>query len=213
MELFYNISKFQKEKILQYLEANILFFKKNNIILSSVKKDDIIGFVVEGHLQIIKTDYNGNETMLEDLYENDVFGTNISFISNNEYSIKTKEDTKIVILYFDEIINKELNCAYYNQFLKNLLEIVNNKIISNNERIYILTNKTIRNKLLAFFKIVSDKNNSKYIYLPFSFTELADYLAVDRASMHRELKHLKEEGIIDIKNKRIKLNTYDELFY
>ncbi len=213
MELFYNISKFQKEKILQYLEANILFFKKNNIILSSVKKDDIIGFVVEGHLQIIKTDYNGNETMLEDLYENDVFGTNISFISNNEYSIKTKEDTKIVILYFDEIINKELNWAYYNQFLKNLLEIVNNKIISNNERIYILTNKTIRNKLLAFFKIVSDKNNSKYIYLPFSFTELADYLAVDRASMHRELKHLKEEGIIDIKNKRIKLNTYDELFY
>ena len=163
MELFYNISKFQKEKILQYLEANILFFKKNNIILSSVKKDDIIGFVVEGHLQIIKTDYNGNETMLEDLYENDVFGTNISFISNNEYSIKTKEDTKIVILYFDEIINKELNCAYYNQFLKNLLEIVNNKIISNNERIYILTNKTIRNKLLAFFKMVSDKNNSKYI--------------------------------------------------
>ena len=213
MELFYNISKFQNEKILQYLEANILFFKKNNIILSSVKKDDIIGFVVEGHLQIIKTDYNGNETMLEDLYENDVFGTNISFISNNEYSIKTKEDTKIVILYFDEIINKELNWAYYNQFLKNLLEIVNNKIISNNERIYILTNKTIRNKLLAFFKIVSDKNNSKYIYLPFSFTELADYLAVDRASMHRELKHLKEEGIIDIKNKRIKLNTYDELFY
>ncbi len=213
MELFYNISKFQKEKILQYLEANILFFKKNNIILSSVKKDDIIGFVVEGHLQIIKTDYNGNETMLEDLYENDVFGTNISFISNNEYSIKTKEDTKIVILYFDEIINKELNWAYYNQFLKNLLEIVNNKIISNNERIYILTNKTIRNKLLAFFKIVSNKNNSKYIYLPFSFTELADYLAVDRASMHRELKHLKEEGIIDIKNKRIKLNTYDELFY
>ena len=213
MELFYNISKFQKEKILQYLEANTLSFKKNNIILSSVKKDDIIGFVVEGHLQIIKTDYNGNETMLEDLYENDVFGTNISFISNNEYSIKTKEDTKIVILYFDEIIKKELNWAYYNQFLKNLLEIVNNKIISNNERIYILTNKTIRNKLLAFFKLASNKNNSRYIYLPFSFTELADYLAVDRASMHRELKHLKEEGIIDIKNKRIKLNTYDELFY
>ena len=27
------------------------------------------------------------------------------------------------------------------------------------------------------------------------------------------LAGLKEEGIIDIKNKRIKLNTYDELFY
>ena len=72
-------------------------------------------------------------------------------------------------------------------------------------RIEILTKKTIRNKLLEYFKIVSTKNNSKNIYLPFTFTDLADYLAIDRSAMTRELKNLKGEGFIEIKGKRITL--------
>ena len=34
---------------------------------------------------------------------------------------------------------------------------------------------------------------------------LASYLGVDRSAMHRELKHLQEEGLIEIKNKKITL--------
>ena len=74
----------------------------------------------------------------------------------------------------------------------------------------ILTNKTIRNKLLAYFKIMSRKNNSRVIYLPYNYTDLADYLAIDRSAMYRELKNLKEEGLIEVKNKRITLNTYND---
>ena len=80
-----------------------------------------------------------------------------------------------------------------------------NSINDKNNRIEILTKKTIRNRLLEYFKIVSLKNKSKNIYLPFTFTDLADYLAIDRSAMTRELKNLKEEGFIEIKNKRITL--------
>ena len=52
---------------------------------------------------------------------------------------------------------------------------------------------------------MSLKNKSKIIYLPFSFTDLADYLAIDRCAMSRELKNLKNEGFIEIKNKKIHL--------
>ena len=52
---------------------------------------------------------------------------------------------------------------------------------------------------------MSNKNGSRYIYLPFSFGALADYLAVDRCAMSREIKYLKEEGIIEVKDKRITL--------
>ena len=58
-------------------------------------------------------------------------------------------------MYFDEIINNDFNYPYYTQFLKNLLLIMSKKINTNNDRIEILTNKTIRNKLLAYFKITS----------------------------------------------------------
>lgn len=211
-ELFYKINDREKDKILKLLEANTLHYKKNTTVLSSVKNENLIGIILSGYLQIIKTDYNGNQSIIEELYEEDIFGFTM-FSSNQERNIVAKEDSRIVIIYFDEIIKADINYSYYIQFLKNLLNIYTKKISNSNDRIEILTNKTIRNKLLAYFKIMSKKNKSKIIYLPYSFSDLADYLAIDRSAMHRELKNLKEEGIIQIKDKKIILNIYDELYF
>lgn len=210
--LFNNITTSNKEKILKSLEGNSLYFKKNNTILTNIKQDNIIGIILEGYIQIVKTDYNGNRTIIEDLYENDIFSSKMSNISNNEYSVVTKEDTKLIIIYFDEILNNDLNTSYYNQFLKNLLFIMSDKMTNINNRIEILSNKTIRNKLLAYFRIMSKKNNSRIIYLPYTFIDLADYLGVDRSAMYRELRNLKEEGLINIINKKIILNFYEDQF-
>ena len=79
------------------------------------------------------------------------------------------------------------------------------KINEKNNRIEILTKKTIRNKLLEYFKMMTKRSGSKHIYLTLSFTELAEYLAVDRSAMSRELKNLKDEGFIEVKNKKITL--------
>ena len=46
---------------------------------------------------------------------------------------------------------------------------------------------------------------SKSFTLPFSLTDLADYLSIDRSAMMRELAHLKEEGFIQKKGKKITL--------
>ena len=46
---------------------------------------------------------------------------------------------------------------------------------------------------------------NKRFELPFSFTDLANYLCVDRSAMTRELSHLKKEGFIKINNRQITL--------
>lgn len=206
INLFHNISEKNKEKLLYTLETHTFTFPKNTRILTTVKEDNIIGYVVSGYMQIIRTDYNGNTTIIEELEEESVFGTMLSSLNNSEYDIITKEDTKLIIIDYNRIINEETNHpSYYNQFIKNLLEIATNKINEKNERIEILTKKTIRDKLLEYFKIVSEKNGSRIIYLTLNYTELADYLAVDRCAMSRELKNLKEEGFIKTEQKKITL--------
>ena len=203
--LFTNISEKNQEKILKILEASTLNFKPNCQILTSVKLDNMIGIVLLGYMQIIRTDYNGNRTIIEELTENDVFGTTISSLTD-ECEIITKEETKIVIIDFNNILNDvENNLSYYKQFIKNLLEIYTDKINTKNERIEILTKKTIRDKLLEYFKIVSKRNNSKKIYLTMTYIELADYLAVDRSAMTRELKNLADERLIKREDKKITL--------
>ena len=74
-----------------------------------------------------------------------------------------------------------------------------NNTIKLNIRIELLTQKNIRDKLLTYFNIISSKNFSKTFTIPFSLTDLADYLSVDRSAMMRELSHLKEEGFIEKK--------------
>lgn len=203
--LFSKISVNEKEKLLRLLETNILSFPKNTAILSSTK-DNIIGIILEGYAQIIRTDYNGNRTIIEELNEGSVFGTIISSLNSSEYEIITKEKTKILIIDYYSIINyQNTNYKYYNQFIKNLLEITTNIIEEKNERIQILTKKTIRDKLLEYFNIYCKKHGTRIIYLPFSYTDLADYIAADRSAMSRELGYLKEEGFIKAKGRRINI--------
>ena len=203
-KLFNKINVNQQQKLLKLLEGSILYFKKDNTILTS--KENIIGIILEGKAQIIRTDYNGNRTIIEELEEESVFGSTISSLSSDECSIITKEDTKILIIDYERILSKENDShSYYNQFIKNLLEITTNIIDEKNDRIEILTKKTIRDKLLEYFNIYRKKNGTNIIYLPFSLTDFADYLAVDRSAMSRELKYLKDEGFIQSKGRKITL--------
>ena len=98
MNPFYNINSDYKSKLLKELEAQTYEFSKNEEILKKIKNRNYIGIILNGTIQIIKTDYNGNRTIIEELIENDIFGTKISSLSNNEYTITTKDKTKIIII-------------------------------------------------------------------------------------------------------------------
>lgn len=204
--LFENISRSNQEKLLKTLEATTIIYPKGVDILSTVNDVNLIGIIDYGFVQITKDDYNGNRIIMEDLKDGDIFGSITFPLLNQEYNLITREETKITIIDYDRVLNStEIRYSYYHQFIKNLLKIVSNKIMEKNERIEILTKKTIRDKLLEYFKIISKKNGTKVIYLSSTFTELADYLAIDRSAMSRELKYLKEEGFIKVVGRRITL--------
>ena len=193
VNLFDKISDKNQEKLLKLLEANTFTFNKDTSILKTSKGENIIGIVLSGYIQIIRNDYNGNTTILEDLEENAIFGSMFSEISSDECEIITKATSKIIIIDYNHVIEStNNNYVFYNQFIQNLLLLLSEKINERNERI-------------EYFKITSNKKGTKNIYLPFTFKELAEYLAVDRSAMTRELKNLKEEGFIDIKSKKITL--------
>ena len=62
-------------------------------------------------------------------------------------------------------------------------------------RIYVLSHGTIRQKLMSYFSsLVDEKTHTAALSM--SYTDLAQYLSVDRSAMMRELKNLCEEQII-----------------
>ena len=138
--------------------------------------------------------------------ENNVFGSSLSFVHSNDYEIIAKEDTKIIVMDEYLLLNySEPNKQYYNQFIKNMFQIMGELMKEKNERIQIITKKTIRDKLLEFFVVSRKKNGSVNIYLPYNYSAFADYLGVNRSALMRELKNLKDEGFIETKGNKIKL--------
>ena len=74
------------------------------------------------------------------------------------------------------------------------------------EHIEILSCRTIREKLLAYFTLLSAHAGNERFDLPFSFASLAEYLCVDRSAMMRELKKLKDDGLVKTDRRHIELN-------
>ena len=206
IDIFDGISNKNKAKLLKKLRVDTLHFKKNESIIRLFNDENMINFIVKGKVKIILNSINGNEIVTENLDDGDVFSSSITYIDKDETDAITLEDTEIVSMNYNEILDfKDNTKDYYNKFIKNLFIIMTEKISIRNERIQILTKKTIRNKLLAYFEMMRKKNNSVNIYLPFNFIDLAAYIAVDRSAMSRELGILKEEGFIKITGKRITL--------
>lgn len=203
---FANLSKVQINKLYELLGVHIYTFHKGEEVLPTIKNENIYAIILEGSAQIINSDYNGNEILMENLSKDSIFGSNISATNNDNVHIFAKEYTKVLVIDYKELMNPEnLKYKYFNEFFSNMFDIINSMYKETNERVKILEKKQIRDKLLEYFDIEYRKSRLNYFYLSFSFKELADYLAVNRSAMFRELKSLKDEHFIDVDGRRITL--------
>ncbi len=72
-------------------------------------------------------------------------------------------------------------------------------------KVDILSHRSIRGKLMSYFRIQSTKQGKLTFELPFSLLKLANYLCIDRSAMMRELKKLREEGVVEVDGRKVTL--------
>ena len=202
--LFDGIFEQDVNKLWTIFDGRKVTYKKERTIVSNLTKVNLICVVLEGEVDLVRYDYNGNRTIIEELEENDVFGKVFSANTTSDIVAISKTDCKILFLDYQSIINRnKRNYPFHDKFIDNMFKIISIKMIEKNERIEVLTQRSIRDKLLAYFENISKKKISKTFKLNITYTDLADYLSIDRSAMMREIKHLKEEGFIKTNGKKI----------
>ena len=196
IDLYDNCSKIQKN-----------FFAKNSVITTYIEKRQQICILLSGKADLIRYDLNGNKDIIDRFNPNDIFGEAFYPINNNnELFVLATDDCEVLLFSYDDIrVKCKNNCKFHSILTSKLLELVFENVIHQNTRIEILSKRTIREKLLAYFNILSTQNFSRNITIPFSLTNLADYLSVDRSAMMREIKNLTDEGFISKSGNKIKL--------
>lgn len=203
----FNIAEFTQQLQKCCSKAQTKKFEKNELITTYIKNRNQICILKNGSADLIRYDVNGNKTIVETLKQNDVFGEIFFPVkTNNELFVVSKEETEIVYFIYDEISYKcTRTCKFHETLNSSLLKLVLNKTISQNIRIELLTKRSIREKLQSYFSTLNVSGMNRSFKIPLSYTDLADYLSVDRSAMMRELKSLQEEGFIERNGSKITL--------
>ncbi len=182
-------------------------FSKNEVITSYINKRNQFCILISGNADLVRYDLSGNRTIVEHFSPSDVFGEVFYTITiNNELVVEAREKCEVLFYIYDDLRTKCRNaCKFHQELVDDLPELILSKVTDLNTRIELLTKRSIRDKLIGYFSMLSTRHLSKSFTLPFSLTDLADFLSVDRSAMMRELKLLKEDGFIEKSGNRITL--------
>ena len=183
-------------------QINIKKYNENTLIFSEGEKCISLGLILSGELKISTLANYEKEYTINILKENDIFGENLLFNIDNTYlgdGITTK-NSEIIFLSKELLMELLSNKT----FLTNYLNIMSQNNMLVRQRLKLLSQKSITDRLL--FYLNSERKRLKTNVIPIKNKEdLAIVLNIPRPSLSRELINLKEKNIIDYDKKTITL--------
>jgi CRP-like cAMP-binding protein len=198
--LFQGIQYEEYLRMLTCFQAVQKSFRADDLIYDFADPgNNAVGIIERGNAALIRIDEEGVSTVMEDLGAGGVFGRTLAFSGSGYDSLEVVCRTPCDVLFIDypHILKRcENACLHHSLLVQNMLRLMSGKAQGLSERVDVLSRRSIREKLLCYFRQLAEKEDGQNFQLPFSLSTLADYIATDRSAMMRELKKLKEEEII-----------------
>ena len=193
--LFADISYEDYLRMLDCFQAVQKTFRPDELIYDfSSNGGNAVGIIERGEALLIRIDEEGVST---------------AFAGSSADSLQVVCRTPCDVLFIDypHILKRcERACTHHSLLVQNMLRLMAGKAQGLSERVDVLSRRSIREKLLCYFHQLSDKAGSLSFTLPFSLSTLADYIATDRSAMMRELKRMREEGLLQSDGRRFTLS-------
>ena len=207
VHVFDGISSEEFQRMFICFQAQIRELSPETNLSLRNQNENRIGIILEGEADLIKYDQDGYRNIIEHLKEQDIFGR-MFFAPYDENDVDVVTCTKCKIVFFDyrHLIKRcDQACLHHSILISNVLQIFSNKTKQLHSRIEILSQRSTRNKLMNYFYQMAYQNQSNSFELPFSLNAMADYLFIDRSAMLREMKKMREDGLIESKGRKVKL--------
>ena len=186
-----------------------LNFRPEEVVYEFDARGGIIGILTEGTAVLERIDENGSRTILEHLGTGSVFGEMLMFanVAGDHIAVVCEKACQVWFMRGDQLTKRcEKACDHHSRMVENMFHLVAEKATTLSERVEILSRRSIREKLMCYFGMQAAKTNTNRFLLPFSLSALADYISTDRSAMMRELKKMREEGLVEIVGRKVILH-------
>lgn len=205
--LFHGCSEDDIKKLLHCLDSTTYKYGKGDAIYWAGTAVTSIGLVLSGSVQIESNDIWGNRSILGVTDPGDIFAEAYACVPNEPLivSVIANADCEILFLNVEKMFQLCADaCPSHNQLIRNLITIGARKNLQLSHRMFHISSKTIRGRLMSFFSEQAAIQGRTKIVIPFDRQQLADYLNLDRSALSKELGKMKKDGLLEYHK-----NTFD----
>ena len=159
-----------------------------------------VGMVLSGAVRMEREDFYGNRSILAHIGPAELFGETYACagVAALPISIVADEDSQLLLMDCRRITTTcSSACSFHSRIIYNLLRLVAEKNLVFDQKIQITSQRTTREKLMAYLLNQAKLQNANAFSIPYDRQELADYLEVDRSGLSAEISKLRREGILE----------------
>lgn len=173
-------------------------FQKGEVIFSAGERCEAFGLLCKGKIHIEHTDVWGNRMILHELSAGYCFAETYAFSKAKiMVDVIAKEDCLVLFIPLQRLLAKEhQQRSWYSKLLYNTLQISAEKNMLWSSRMFCISSRSIRAKVMRYLSNEAIKNGSMDFHIPFDRQQMADYLNVERTALSKELSHMQKEGIL-----------------
>ncbi len=200
MSLFSQIKPEDIRPMLACVGGYTKTFPKGSHLLLSDEPAPSVGLVLSGSVHTLKEDVWGSQSILAVSHAGELFGESFVCAGMTTLSVSfyAPEETLVLYMPFHRVMHSCSNsCQFHHQLTENMMTMVARKNIKLMQKLEIISQKTLRERILTFLSAEAMRSGSRYITISMNRSELADYLCADRSALSRELSNMKKEGLLD----------------
>lgn len=191
--------------LVKFFEPKIREFQKGETILQKNTSEDRLCLLLKGTAYLCVENEYADKQLLDFFTAGQMFYYEMLPSPHNGHCyIHAKHPCAVAYLEPEQF--KDAVCRGIENDLISVLSGLSRSIAADrNEHCHMLQQKTIRAKLLAFLHYQAALQGSPTVHVPIPYSDLADYLTIDRSSLMTELGKMHAEGLITKKTHTISL--------
>lgn len=203
--LFAGIPEDQYAAALNCMDAMLMRARKGEIILSFGDPFRYSYFLLEGGLTVSFLTESADEVTMNHFSPGSLLGESFACIKGYKSPIELEAECDSRFLRLDlQPLLQPVHCtfAYQHILMTNLLMMLAGQNVFLNQKIRILSQKGVRDRIMVYLSSLHKLSDGSVV-LPFSKTDLAAFLGLNRSAMSRELSRMEEDGVLKMKGRKI----------
>lgn len=208
--LFADIQEQDHDVLLSCLNAYTRSYRKGDLLHLDALEHRDVGIVLSGALHMVKEDVWGHQSLVAYLGVGSLFGESEALYPDTETHVSylAAKDTQAVFVPLDRVLHPcKRQCPFHTTIARNMFRLMGQKNAQLLDKIEVSSKSTLREKILSYLKMLSERQGSKYIIVPLNRTDMASFLQSNRSAMTRELSDMQAEGLIDFDGNTFVLKT------